>query len=106
MVSAWAAKRAIGELTHLYAYICIPFHTNNMRTKFKVSIYIKKKVGPSAPRKGHFATPRRVNPYICIPLYFILYEQYANQISAFYLDKQKSGAFGPTQGPLHGPKGS
>ena len=81
-----AASRAIGELTHLYAYICIPFHTNNMRTKFKVSIFIKKKVGPSALRKGHFATPRRVNPYIRISLYFILYEQYTYQISIFYFD--------------------
>ena len=64
-----AASRAIGKLTHLNAYICIPFNTNNMRTKFKVSIFVKKIVGLSAPRKGHFATPRRVNPYICIPLY-------------------------------------
>ena len=57
--------------------------------------------GPSALRKGHFAAHRGVPPYICISLSSI----YASEISAFYLDQQKSGAFGPTHGSLRGSGG-
>ena len=53
-----------------------------------------------SPPKGPFCGPYQSQP-TCISFFFI----YAYQISALYLDKQKSGAFGPTQGPLHGPKG-
>ena len=78
-----AGSRPIGELIHIYAYHFTPY----MRTKFQLSILINKKVGPSAPRKGRFTALRWVNLHICISLYFISYEQYAYQISIFYLDK-------------------
>ena len=58
-------------------------------------------VEPFAPRKGRFNGHWGVDPHICISFYSI----YAYQISAFYLDKQKSGAFGPAKGPFRGPEG-
>ena len=57
--------------------------------------------GRSALRKSHFAAHRGVNPHICISVSSI----YVSQISALYLDKQKSGAFGFPHGPLLGPGG-
>ena len=69
---------------------------NYMPIKFQPSILINKKSfekgGPLAPHKGRFAVHRRVNPHACISFSSI----YAYQFSAFYLDKQKSGAFSPT----------
>ena len=55
-------SQANGELTHTYAYL----FTSYMRTKFQLSILINKKVGPSAPHKGHFAALRGTKPRICI----------------------------------------
>ena len=78
----------------------------NMHTKFQLSILINKKMESSAPRKGRFVALREVNPHICISLYSIPHGQYVYQISALYLDKQKSSALGPTQGPFRGPQGS
>ena len=49
--------------------------------------------GPSAPSKGRFAAPWGVDPQIYISLDSNLYEQYAYQISAFQLDKQKSSEY-------------
>ena len=96
---------ALGGLTHTYAYHCIPFCLNIMHAKFQSSILINKKVlkrwGPSALQKGRFAVHMRVNLHVCISFFSIC----SYQISALYLDKQKSGAFGPTQGPFRGPGG-
>ena len=58
-----------------------------IRSKFQVSILINQKMGPLAPRKGRFMALMSADPHICISLCFILYEQYAYQISIFYLDK-------------------
>ena len=69
--SARATLRLIGELTHTYAYHCPQY----MCPKFQRSILINKKVGPSTPRKGHFAALEGANPQICVSLYSILYEQ-------------------------------
>ena len=82
---------------------------NYMPIKFQPSILINKKnvkLGGgglwhnSASCKDYFGAQSVVNQHICISLYSV----YTYQISAFYLDKQKSGAFGPTQEPLRGPE--
>ena len=92
-------------LTHNYVHLCILLHMNSIQSKFQVSILINKisfKLGALCPHvpclrhKGSFAGQRRVNSNLCISFYFI----HAHQISAISLDKQKSRAFGPTQGPL------
>ena len=44
------------------------------------------------PHKGRFTVHRRVIPHACI----LFSSMIAYQFSAFYLDKQKSGAFSPT----------
>ena len=76
-----------------------------MQTKFQSSILINNKLfwkgGPSAPQKGRIAAHVRVNPNVGISFFSI----YAYKISALYLDKQKSGAFGPKRGPFRGPGG-
>ena len=56
---------------------------------------------PSAPQKGRIAAHVGFNPNVGISFFSI----YAYKISALYLDKQKSGAFGPTRGPFRGPGG-
>ena len=96
--------RVLGGLAHTYAYHCISFCMNIMHTKFQSSILINKKVlkrggGPSVFQKGRFAVHMRVNSPVCISFFSI----YSYKISALYLDKQKIGAFGLTQGPFHGP---
>ena len=76
-----------------------------MQTKFQSSILINKKKnlkgGPSVPQKGRNAAHVRVNPNVGISFFSI----YAYKISALYVDKQNSGAFGPTRGPFRGPGG-
>ena len=63
--------------------------------------FFLKREGLQPPRKGRVAVPRRINKHISISFSSI----YAYQISAFYLEKQKSGAFGPMQEPFCGPEG-
>ena len=53
------------------------------------------------PKKGCFAVHRRVNSPVYISFSFI----YAYQISDFYLDNRKCGAFGPMRGPFQSPGG-
>ena len=65
----------------MYTYLVRPY----MPTKFQISILIIENVGPSAPRKGRFVALRRLTQSICRNFFF--YEEYAYQISIFYLDK-------------------
>ena len=78
-----AVTRPKGQLTHMYANHFTPY----MPTKFLLSIVINKKSGAFGTILGPFHGPWGVNPYICISLYSILFEQYAYQILTFYLDK-------------------
>ena len=78
-----AVTRPKEELTHMYAN----HFTLYMPTKFLLSIVINKKSGAFGTMLGPFHGPGEVNPHICISLYFILFEQYAYQISVFYRDK-------------------
>ena len=82
---------------HTYVYHCIPFCMSYMHTKFQLSVLINNIFfytwDPSAPSKGRLAAPWRVGPQIYISLDFNLYEQYAYQISASQLDKQKSSEY-------------
>ena len=69
--SARPTSQLIEELTHIYAYHC----PQCMRPKFQTYILINKKVGPSAPRKGHFTALEgggsltHTYVYHCIPFY-------------------------------------